>query len=336
MRIAARSGSYNRTGGRRSAHTRTGSRRWWRVGADNSIGPLTCGFGGEPPGWTSSIRGFPSTSEMRKLLAGSRPKDLVMLTATPVNNSLWDLYSLLFYFVKNDAAFADAGIRSLRDHFASAMAMNPDDLSPEHLFDVLDAVAVRRTRPFVKRFYPNDTIMVDGHPQTITFPTPRVRRVTYNLDDVLPGFFDRFAHALDGPVAGGSVADPSVLALARYSTSRYRLTGGIDAYEIQLAGLLRSGMLKRFESSSYAFACTCRKMAASHDAFLALLDQGKVATGAALADWMATDSDELEQVNAYVEEWEAELEHAQRVRRRRAENRCGCRSRSSPGVRRRS
>lgn len=247
---------------------------------------------------------------LRKLLGGSPPKDLVMLTATPVNNSLWDLYSLLYYFIKNDASFADAGIRSLRDHFAGAMAMNPDDLSPEHLFDVLDAVAVRRTRPFVKRFYPNDTIMVDGRPQPITFPTPRVRRVSYDLEDVLPGFFDRFAHALDGPGPGGSAADPTVLTLARYAPSQYRLTGGVDAYEVQLAGLLRSGMLKRFESSSYAFACTCRKMAASHEAFLSLLDQGKVATGAALADWIATDSDELERVNAYVEEWEADLEHA--------------------------
>ena len=34
--------------------------------------------------------------------------------------------------------------------------MNPDDLSPNHLFDILDAVAVRRTRPFVKTYYPND------------------------------------------------------------------------------------------------------------------------------------------------------------------------------------
>ena len=85
-----------------------------------------------------------------------------MLTATPVNNSLWDLYYLLAYFIKNDATFADVGIRSLRDHFANAMAMNPDDLSPEHLFDILDAVAVRRTRSFVKTYYPNDTVMIDG------------------------------------------------------------------------------------------------------------------------------------------------------------------------------
>ncbi len=227
---------------------------------------------------------------LRQLLAGSPPKKLVMLTATPVNNSLWDLYHLLGYFLRNDAVFADAGIRSLRDHFANAMALNPDDLTPEHLFDVLDAVVVRRTRAFVKRFYPNDTIKVGGQDQQIVFPTPRVHKVDYNLDEVMPGFFDRFAHALD-PDAG--VEDPSVLTMARYSPSQFRLDQAEDAYEKQLVGLLRSGLLKRFESSPYAFAETCERMATSHDAFLSLLDNGRVATGEALADWIATDSDEV-------------------------------------------
>ena len=80
----------------------------------------------------------------------------MLLTATPVNNSLWDLYHLLAYFIRNDAAFLEAGIPSLRKHFTEANAEDPDDLSPDKLFDVLDAVAVRRTRRFVKRFYPNE------------------------------------------------------------------------------------------------------------------------------------------------------------------------------------
>jgi len=243
----------------------------------------------------------PSTlraNALRRLLAGSPPKDLVLITATPVNNSLWDLYYLLAYFIHNDAAFADSGLRSLRDHFAVAMALAPDDLSPEHLFDVLDAVAVRRTRAFVKAYYPNDTVPIDGREVTITFPTPRVHKVDYDLDAVLPGFFDRFAHALDGAAIGPG--DPSVLTLARYAPSLYRNDNDTDAYEVQLAGLLRSGLLKRFESSAHAFAVTCRKMAGSHDAMLSLLDTGKVATGRALADWAATDNDDLDEVTDYL------------------------------------
>lgn len=39
----------------------------------------------------------------RRLLAGRYRKDLVLLTATPVNNSLWDLYYLMALFLRSDA-----------------------------------------------------------------------------------------------------------------------------------------------------------------------------------------------------------------------------------------
>src|SRR5690606_35624718 len=238
---------------------------------------------------------------LRRLLGGTPPKDVVLLTATPVNNSLWDLYYLLSYFIKNDAAFADAGIRSLRDHFAQAMAEDPEDLAPDRLFDVLDAVAVRRTRHFVKRYYPSDTISVDGMQVQITFPRPVVRRVEYSgLESVLPGFLTRFAHALDcdepdcGKPEHSEVQGEPVLTLSRYRPSIHLRSGDIEAYEQQLSGLLRSGLLKRFESSAYAFARTCRRMADSHDVFLELLSEGHVATGAALTDWLKADTDELD------------------------------------------
>ena len=140
--------------------------------------------------------GTERATKLRELLAGAPPKQLVLLTATPVNNSLWDLYYELSYFVKSDSEFASAGIRSLRGHFAKAMALDPDDLSPEHLFDVLDDVAVRRTRPFVKHYYPNDTVVIDGEKVPITFPKPRPLTINYELDGAHPGFFDRFSVAM--------------------------------------------------------------------------------------------------------------------------------------------
>ena len=238
-------------------------------------------------------------SILRRLLEGAPQKKLVLLTATPVNNSLWDLYYLLSYFIRNDAAFAHVGIRSLKQHFGEAMALDPDDLSPDKLFDILDVVAVRRTRHFVKRYYPNETVRIAGQEVPITFPAPKVLKVGYDIDAVLPGFFERFAHALD--CGDGDcehepeVAALPVLRLARYAPSRYLKRGHAESYELQLAGLLRSGLLKRFESSSYAFAKTCERMAESHDAFLSLLDtQGLVVTGSALTEWMATDSDDFD------------------------------------------
>ena len=255
----------------------------------------------------------PSTQRadaLRRLLARLPPRKLVLLTATPVNNSLWDLHSLLGYFLRNDGVFAADGIRSLRDHFSAAMREDPNDLSPRHLFDVLDAVAVRRTRSFVKKHYANDTVRIDGTDQPIVFPTPRVRRVTYDMDSVLPGFFDRLADALD-PDANPDT-DDGVLTLARYVPSNYRIgRDDPESYELQLAGLLRSGLLKRFESSPWAFARTCERMARGCEAFVELArSHGKVATGGAIADWASTDSDDLDEIDKYLDSHLEELEDA--------------------------
>jgi hypothetical protein len=236
---------------------------------------------------------------LRRLLQGTPPKDLVLLTATPVNNSLWDLYYLLSYFIRNDSQFASAGIRSLRDHFGESMKVDPDDLSPDRLFDILDDVAVRRTRHFVKRFYPNDRLELDGQLVPITFPKPQVHKVTYDLEDVLPGFFPKFAHALDcvdGCEHPEPVKSGRVLHLARYIPSHFSKRGATEAYELQVAGLLRSALLKRFESSAYAFTRTCETMVRSHDAFLEMLAKGHVATGVALKEWVSSDSPDVDDV----------------------------------------
>ncbi|MEV0615647.1 helicase-related protein [Nonomuraea sp. NPDC050404] len=239
---------------------------------------------------------------LRTLLTGNTPKRLVLLTATPVNNGLYDLYNLISYFVTNDAAFASSGVPSLKKYFDRAMAMNPDDLSPEHLFDVLDKVAVRRTRRFVRNHYVGDRVTINGAEREIAFPTPRVRRVDYNLDKALPGLLDRLATALGAHVdhLDGSAdavfldAPGEVLTLARYVPSRFRRGGREEQYEQQNAGLLRSALLKRFESSAYAFQRTLEKMIAGHEAFLSALDQGVVLTGDALHEWSSSDSDDID------------------------------------------
>jgi hypothetical protein len=223
-----------------------------------------------------------------------------------------DLHELLAYFLRSDAAFLDRGIPSMKDHFRQAMAEDPDDLSPAHLFDIIDDVAVRRTRRFIKRYYPNATIPDGkGGQQTIVFPKPTVKRVDYDIDALLPGFFDRLADALDDPSPASGTRRPDVLTLARYTPSKYALAAnGPDVQEMQLAGLLRSGLLKRFESSAHSFARTCRKMADSHEAFLELFDEGHVAVGDVLRGWVATDTDDVDDVAAFINSKKNQMEAA--------------------------
>jgi len=225
---------------------------------------------------------------LRTLLRGDPPKDVVMLTATPVNNSLWDLYYLLYYFVKNDAAFANEGIRSLRERFKQAQDEDPSDLSPDMLFDVLDETTVRRTRRFIKNHYENAMMPTeDGGQVRITFPDPEPRRVDYEFSE---NFGDAYFRDVEKGLAAGEREDPD-LELARYRPSRY-LEEEEDESEESLVGLLRTGLLKRFESSSYAFANTLDRMIEQNRAALQLMDEGYVPEPEAIGEWVETDSDE--------------------------------------------
>ncbi|MBI2899296.1 MAG: helicase [Planctomycetes bacterium] len=217
---------------------------------------------------------------LRRLLQGTPPKKLVLLTATPVNNSLWDLYYLLTYFVKHDAVFADLGIPSLKQRFDSAMKEDPFTLKPDALFDLLDKVTVRRTRNFIRRHYPNERVRdAQGREMTIRFPKPHVQRLDYDLESVLPKFLRELRAALAPP------SGRPKLTMARYVPSGYLKSGAPNFSQVALAGLLRSALLKRFESSVYAFARTCEGMVGKHDQFLEALDRGAVPTPELMREW---------------------------------------------------
>ncbi|MBA2346926.1 MAG: hypothetical protein H0V81_01400 [Solirubrobacterales bacterium] len=207
---------------------------------------------------------------MERLLGGSR-KQLVLLTATPINNGLWDLYHLVMLFARHDKAFAAHGIDSVRELFlqAGANERDPEALNPDVLFPLADAISVRRDRTFIESEYAGQQF-ADGTP--VRFPTPHLRTHRYDLDAAHPGLLDRVATAIDA------------LSMARYTPSSYELAGSERAVETQLAGLLRSGVLKRFESCWAACLATVERMLAAHEAFLAAWDAGTVLSGDALRD----------------------------------------------------
>lgn len=248
---------------------------------------------------------------LRKLLEGDPPKKVILMTATPVNNSLWDLYNLLQYFVDHDSVFADIGIPKLSERFKAAAQEDPFSLKPDVLFDVIDATTVRRTRHFVQKWYPNDRISLpDGSSISVQFPKPNVASSTYDLEEVLPGFFADVERILQPE------DDDPPLHMARYWPSQFRNDGTVENREVALVGLLRSGLLKRFESSARAFALTLERMIEGHDLFLEGLDRGVVLTSESLAELADTDSDEeWEEIIAEGEQLDASVVNVPALRR---------------------
>lgn len=215
---------------------------------------------------------------MERLLGGT-PKQLVLLTATPINNGLWDLYNLVMLFARHDRAFTSTGIDSVRELFLAAGAneRDPENLSPDVLFPLADAVSVRRDRLFIERNYEGVTFP-DGTP--VRFPKPTLRTHRYDLDAAHPGLFEAIAEEIDA------------LTMARYRPSAFDLAEEETSVEAQLAGLLKSGLLKRFESCWWACLQTVERMIVAHDAFLAAWDSGEVLSREELRQVAGEDVDE--------------------------------------------
>ncbi len=227
---------------------------------------------------------------LRHLLFGKR-RDLLLLTATPVNNSLWDLYHLLRFFLRQDAHFANRGILSIRERFKAATRKDPSDLNPDYLYPIIDATTVKRTRQFVKKHYAGDRISgPDGRPQPIVFPTPKAISLRYALENRLPGFFDLLEDALDSE-------RESALKFARYTPNVYLYDKeDVDekVHTHAMIGLLKSGLLKRFESSTFAFCKTVEKMVRENQYFLEALDSGYIVTTAFMREVSADDESVFE------------------------------------------
>jgi superfamily II DNA or RNA helicase len=215
------------------------------------------------------------------LLGGTR-KDVVLLTATPVNNGLWDLFNLVMLFARHDAAFEPTiGIPSLRERFLAAGARDPEQIREELLFPIVDSVAVRRDRRFIVENYPDETFP-DGSP--VRFPEPMLKERRYDLDDAYPGLF------ID------VVSTIGKLTMARYVPARYtvheEVVAGAVAREEALAGLLQSQLLKRFESSAAAARATLGRLVRGHEVLVhAWEERGVVPSLSLLHDIVGEDLD---------------------------------------------
>lgn len=232
----------------------------------------------------------PARAQILRTLLFGRRKELLLLTATPVNNSLWDLHTLLSYFVRQDSAFAEKGILSMRDRFKQAMRQDPADLSPDILYPIIDATTVKRTRQFIKKHYSGDTIVFGGEKIPITFPEPKPITVRYDMEAGAGGLLGKVFDALD--------PDVGTLTFARYGMSQYQLKVEEDDVAASMAaiGLLRSSLLKRFESSSQAFRITVSRIREQYLICLDALAQGRVITTEFLAEISGDDEIVLEEL----------------------------------------
>jgi PLD-like domain len=242
-----------------------------------------------------------AANNRRGKISGERKK-LILLTATPINNTVFDLYNQVNLFTGGDRSyFAAAGIGDLTRYFQVARRVNQQQESGIALFNLLEEVVIRRTRPFIKEAYPNATIK--GHP--ISWPERKLKTIRYNLEATYGGIYDKLVNRIEG------------LKLAPYRLETYKKQGIIrdqfeEGREEALVGIFKSRYLKRFESSVDAFRISIRRALEFLETFESYILDGKVLDSASFQKAMrflaredeeddATPSSLSEQLDAHVE-----------------------------------
>ena len=202
-------------------------------------------------------------NNIMKVLSGGNRKTVILLTATPVNNSLMDLYNELNLITSGeDSHFAESGIPDLRSYFIRAdrkqLASGIDGI-----VKILDEVMIRCTRNFIKETYPEATL----NDVKIRFPERLLRKVEYSLTNVFGTcLYRQIIETIDS------------LHLVPYRTPSYRFT--IEEKEKQevehRASLQKYGLLKRFESSVEAVRKSVTRLLLFYQIFEKTLEHEKI------------------------------------------------------------
>ncbi|MBR9991369.1 MAG: DEAD/DEAH box helicase [Gemmatimonadetes bacterium] len=191
---------------------------------------------------------------------------VLLLTATPVNNSLLDFYHLVRLFAPRDL-FADIGVPDLRAAIEAAMRGG----SGAELRRVADAVMVRRTRRAVT--------MMSGleHTGARTAPHARAAHHSSPVDARTPRNSGMPQHAGRmfpecGPIEvlhyDLRAARPELIQRVQEVVPALSFAAhGIDGAAAPRE-MLRLGLLKRLESSVWAFHATLRRHVRLLDRFI--------------------------------------------------------------------
>lgn len=214
-----------------------------------------------------------ASDRSRKLLEITAGKQLFLLTATPVNNSLYDLMHLIEYFSRREPNyFSDAplGIHTLRGHFrkmedaldtlmgSQRHEVELDPVAAEQVLagdELFQALVVQRSRAYVRESLKNQ----GG--RDVTFPDRRPPQVAgYSLQWTYGGLLEKLETAFDPK---NTLLRLGIYYPLNYS-ARKRRGDEIDPFDEgrqrQIVGLIRTLLLKRFESSAVAFRASCEDL----------------------------------------------------------------------------
>ena len=224
------------------------------------------------------------------------------LTATPRNKSAWDLYYQIKLFHQDDKTDLPIDPPDLKQYFKLI------ERGDKKLPDLLSNVLIRRTRNHILRWYGFDAethqpvdpmrfkdfldgkrrayVIVAGRHQF--FPKRELDTIEYSIEDTYEGLYKEIRGYLGKSRKGQPLKPiPGELTYARYGLWHYVIKdkqrkdpyASLHRAGVNLRGLIRILLFKRFESSVHAFRESIQRLIAVHERFRDALLQDVVPAG---------------------------------------------------------
>lgn len=216
---------------------------------------------------------------LMKIVSLGKTKQILLMSATPVNNTLMDLYYQISIITGGrDDAFADIGIPDLHAYMKKAAKRKLND-GLERIQLILDAIMVRRTRTYIKEAYPDEKI----GDSPITFPKRDYKPIRYKMTDLFGDIYSDMSDTVKS-------LKMTPYGIEKYNTS---ITDEERRKHAILASLQVVLLLKRFESSMAAAMISIENKIVLFEHFEKVLKQDKIISsrqfGKIMLKWNAQD-----------------------------------------------
>ncbi len=228
-------------------------------------------------------------------------KKVILVSATPLNNRLSDILNQLKLFQPTRKSTIP-GIPNLEQFFKGLQKQldqySKDDpeyriilkeVSQKIRTQVLRYVMVRRTRTEIIQYYGDDLSQ-----QGLRFPqVAEPQKIIYQFDDKTEWVFNQTIQLLRR------------LSYARYTPLLYlrqQVSSFTRQSQCNISGFMRSVLVKRLESSFYAFKRTLGRFVVSYEKFIAMFDQGIVLISKDLDVYDLLERDNPDELLALVEQ----------------------------------
>lgn len=243
-----------------------------------------------------------NTRSYADLLDICRGKKVILVTATPLNNKIDDIFAQLklFQVPKNSTI---PGIPNLEKFFQGLKKKSKGvdradqeykgmikQVSLDIRERILKHVMVRRTRTDVLTYFKEDTSS-----QGLVFPEMQdPRKIVYQFDGELEHTFNTTISLLQS------------FRYARYIPLLYYIgSKGLTEFEKQqqrnVGGFMKGILIKRLESSFYAFKNSVRRFVQSYERFIKMDESGTVYISKDIDVYDLLDNDDIDALDAYVE-----------------------------------